>query len=130
MTDANHPSGTDRVHQAAELSGAEPDDVIVNVQGDEPDMPADVIRQVAHLCHATEVDIATVCEPLESSQVNDPNVVKVVRIIQKFTFHRIFLGHHNGCIVTKFEVLPTKLVVIGKRVRSDAKAVLPQQFKK
>lgn len=87
MTDANHPSGTDRVHQAAELSGAEPDDVIVNVQGDEPDMPADVIRQVAHLCHATEVDIATVCEPLESSQVNDPNVVKVVRSDDDFALY-------------------------------------------
>lgn len=79
LTDSALPSGSDRIAAAARARG-EPDSlVIVNLQGDEPRMPAAVIRQVAALAQAPECDIATVCEPLAAEQLFDPNVVKVVR---------------------------------------------------
>lgn len=78
LTDPALPSGTDRIAAAAAANGEPADLVIVNVQGDEPRMPAAVIRQVATLA-AGACDMATVCEPLSEAQLFDPNVVKVVR---------------------------------------------------
>ena len=84
MTSPAHQSGTDRIAQAAALRGESPEAVIVNLQGDEPFMPAAVIRQVAAALAADpQVDIATVCEPVDTlAQWQDPNVVKVVRDVR------------------------------------------------
>lgn len=79
MTSPALPSGTDRIAAAAQARGEAHDLVIVNVQGDEPRMPAAVIRQVAMLAQDTTCDIATICEPLAQAQLFDTNVVKVVR---------------------------------------------------
>lgn len=79
MTAADLPSGSDRIAAAARALGVPDDQVIVNLQGDEPAMPAAVIRQVAALAHDPVCDIATVCAPLAASQLFDPNVVKVTR---------------------------------------------------
>jgi 3-deoxy-manno-octulosonate cytidylyltransferase (CMP-KDO synthetase) len=79
MTSADLASGSDRIAAAARARGEAADQVIVNVQGDEPRMPAAVIRQVARLALDAECDIATVCEPLADEQLFDTNVVKVVR---------------------------------------------------
>lgn len=79
MTSPALPSGSDRIAAAARARGEADEQVIVNVQGDEPCMPAAVIRQVAALVHDTACDIATVCEPLAAAQLFDANVVKVVR---------------------------------------------------
>ena len=79
MTSADLASGSDRIAAAARARGEPEGQVIVNVQGDEPRMPAAVIGQVAALAADRACDIATVCEPLEAAQLFDPNVVKVVR---------------------------------------------------
>jgi 3-deoxy-manno-octulosonate cytidylyltransferase (CMP-KDO synthetase) len=79
MTAPALPSGSDRIAAAARQRGEPEDQVIVNVQGDEPRMPAAVIRQVALLAAEPGCDIATVCEPLAAVHLFDPNVVKVVR---------------------------------------------------
>ncbi|MGR8918360.1 MAG: 3-deoxy-manno-octulosonate cytidylyltransferase [Gammaproteobacteria bacterium] len=79
MTSAACASGTDRVAEAAARREEADECVIVNLQGDEPEMPASVIRQVAALAAEPGCDMATVCEPLSAAQVFDPNVVKVVR---------------------------------------------------
>lgn len=81
MTDPALPSGSDRVAAAA-AARQEPDtQVIVNLQGDEPFMPAAVIAQVAGLLAGTDApDMATVCEPLATREdYANPNVVKVAR---------------------------------------------------
>lgn len=81
LTSSSHPSGTDRIAEAVAARG-EPDNVIiVNVQGDEPLLPAAVIGQVAALVGASDdIDIATICEPIHDlAAVTDPNIVKVVR---------------------------------------------------
>lgn len=79
MTDPALPSGTDRIAAACAARGLAADAVVVNVQGDEPHMPSAVIEQVASVVAAGGCDMASVCEPLEESQVFDTNVVKVVR---------------------------------------------------
>jgi 3-deoxy-manno-octulosonate cytidylyltransferase (CMP-KDO synthetase) len=53
MTSAQHPSGTDRLQEVAAKMGWSADDIIVNVQGDEPLIPPQVINQVAANLAAT-----------------------------------------------------------------------------
>jgi 3-deoxy-manno-octulosonate cytidylyltransferase (CMP-KDO synthetase) len=80
MTRSDHPTGTDRLAEAAQAIGLAPDAIVVNVQGDEPLLPADVIRGVADaLERAPDAAIATACHPLtEAAEFFSPNVVKVV----------------------------------------------------
>lgn len=80
MTASTHPSGTDRVEEAARATDA---DVVVNVQGDEPQLdPAQVDLVVSTLLGAGDGDgaeVATLAFPLSSAdELADPNLVKVV----------------------------------------------------
>ena len=78
MTRADHRCGTDRLAEAAEILGLSDEDVVINVQGDEPDMPADCIDQLAELILQTDAPMATLATPLPRAVANDPNRVKVV----------------------------------------------------
>jgi 3-deoxy-manno-octulosonate cytidylyltransferase (CMP-KDO synthetase) len=80
MTKADHPSGTDRLQEVVHNLGFYADDIVVNVQGDEPLIPPRVINQVAHNLRAEpEAGIATLSEPIEDiASLLNPNVVKVV----------------------------------------------------
>lgn len=80
MTDSAHTSGTDRIAEVAARRGWDDEDVVVNLQGDEPLMPGTLIAQVAGALAADgDAQIATACVPMESLQeYQDPNVVKVV----------------------------------------------------
>jgi 3-deoxy-manno-octulosonate cytidylyltransferase (CMP-KDO synthetase) len=80
MTAPNHPSGTDRIAEVARARGWAANDVVVNLQGDEPLMPAALVRQVAALLEsAPQAEIATLATPIGSvAELLDPNVVKVV----------------------------------------------------
>jgi len=80
MTSAEHPSGTDRLQEVVHSLGFYADDIVVNVQGDEPLVPPRVINQVAHnLAAVPDASIATLSEPIEDlASVMNPNVVKVV----------------------------------------------------
>jgi 3-deoxy-manno-octulosonate cytidylyltransferase (CMP-KDO synthetase) len=80
MTRAEHLSGTDRIAEVAALRGWSDSTIVVNVQGDEPQLPPALIDQVAALLekHA-DAEIATLCTPITSvHEFLDPNVVKVV----------------------------------------------------
>jgi 3-deoxy-manno-octulosonate cytidylyltransferase (CMP-KDO synthetase) len=81
MTDPALASGTDRIAAAVRQRDEPADSVIVNVQSDEPELPAVVIRQVAAMIRGDRgIDIATVCEPIETpADLDDPNIVKVTR---------------------------------------------------
>jgi 3-deoxy-manno-octulosonate cytidylyltransferase (CMP-KDO synthetase) len=81
MTSCAHASGTDRIAEVARRLGWADDEIVVNVQGDEPLIPVSVVRQVARLLEsATEAAIATLAVPVESlEEYLDPNAVKVVR---------------------------------------------------
>lgn len=76
MTRPDHPSGTDRVAEAATVYGA---DVVVNIQGDEPLIEPAVIDALADvLLSDTGWDMATAAVPIEAGEAQDPAVVKVV----------------------------------------------------
>jgi len=80
MTSGAHETGTDRIAEVAAQRGWPADAIVVNLQGDEPLMPAVLVRQVAALLarHAT-ADIATLAGPLAGLEAFlDTNVVKVV----------------------------------------------------
>jgi len=80
MTRADHLSGSDRVLEVVERLGLHIDDIVINVQGDEPLMPALVLGQLANALANSEAGVATLCERIHSrAEVFNPNVVKVVR---------------------------------------------------
>jgi 3-deoxy-manno-octulosonate cytidylyltransferase (CMP-KDO synthetase) len=80
LTREDHPSGTDRIAEAAALLGLGPDAVVVNVQGDEPLIEPGLIRAVALLLESSpEAAIATACHAIrDAGEFFNPNVVKVV----------------------------------------------------
>ena len=80
MTRSDHPSGSDRVLEAAQRAGWPDDRIVVNLQGDEPLMPPPLIDQVAEaLAKSPRAGVATLMAPLERpSDAFDENVVKVV----------------------------------------------------
>ena len=84
MTSSEHQSGTDRLAEVVTQLNLSDDDVVVNVQGDEPLMPAAVINQVAeNLCLHVHASAATLSEPIDDiDSVFNPNAVKVVRNLQ------------------------------------------------
>jgi 3-deoxy-manno-octulosonate cytidylyltransferase (CMP-KDO synthetase) len=80
MTSATHASGSDRIAEIAGRHGWSGDDIVVNVQGDEPLLPPVLIGQAVNLLIATNgAAIATLAVPIDSeADFLDPNVVKVV----------------------------------------------------
>lgn len=80
MTSDQHSTGTDRLAEAMLKMGYDEDDIIVNVQGDEPLIPIENVQQVAdNLALNTEAAVATLCEPLHDiKEIMNPNIVKVV----------------------------------------------------
>jgi 3-deoxy-manno-octulosonate cytidylyltransferase (CMP-KDO synthetase) len=80
MTRADHATGTDRLAEAAQQLGLADDEIVVNVQGDEPLLDAALIRGMAALLAArADAAIATACHPIDNvAEAFNPNVVKVV----------------------------------------------------
>lgn len=80
LTRPEHPSGSDRLAQACDLLGLADEDIVVNVQGDEPMIDPALIDQVAMLLAArTEASMATAAHAIDAvDDLRNPNVVKVV----------------------------------------------------
>ena len=80
MTSSTHQSGTDRLQEVATAASLGDQHIVVNVQGDEPLIPAKVIDQVAsNLAQHPQSAMATLIEKINDySTVLDPNAVKVV----------------------------------------------------
>ncbi|MDD2762050.1 MAG: 3-deoxy-manno-octulosonate cytidylyltransferase [Methylomonas sp.] len=80
MTDPNHRSGTERIAEVAQVMDWCEDDIVVNLQGDEPLIPPEYIRDVAAaLAGQTEAGIATLAARIgDADEVFNPNAVKVV----------------------------------------------------
>jgi 3-deoxy-manno-octulosonate cytidylyltransferase (CMP-KDO synthetase) len=80
ITASEHRSGTERIAEVLERLGERDDAIVVNLQGDEPQLPGALIGQVASLLQMSEnAAVATLYEPIpETAELFDPNVVKVV----------------------------------------------------
>jgi 3-deoxy-manno-octulosonate cytidylyltransferase (CMP-KDO synthetase) len=77
MTSPGCRTGTDRVAEAARMLGTDP---IVNLQGDEPVFPPDLVSRMAEAAMSTRgVDIVTACHPIrDEEEMRNPHAVKVV----------------------------------------------------
>jgi len=76
LTRADHPNGTSRLAEAAKKLGLAPDAIVVNVQGDEPEIEASVID--AAIGALGNSPVATVASPMKEDDAANPNIVKVV----------------------------------------------------
>ena len=80
MTLPTHLSGTERLAEAVEALEYDDDEIIINVQGDEPLIPPEMINQLARdLGENENVKMASICEPIQNLEdLLNPNIVKVV----------------------------------------------------
>jgi 3-deoxy-manno-octulosonate cytidylyltransferase (CMP-KDO synthetase) len=83
MTSPQHASGTDRIAEIVRAKGFAADDIVVNLQGDEPMMPPAVIDGVSEALRARpHIDIASAVAPIRSlAEFVDPSCVKALRSI-------------------------------------------------
>lgn len=113
MTRADHPTGTDRVAEAAERLGLQGHAIVVNVQGDEPLVAPELIRAVAALlAEKPRAAIATACHPIQHwHELVDPNAVKVVLDRAGFAryFSRAPIPWARDAFATQAELLPEGL---------------------
>jgi len=88
MTRADHPSGTDRLAECAAQLRWRDDQIVVNLQGDEPFAPPEGIRAVAEVLAAAGTEMATLATPIADSEtLFDANAVKVVRDARGFALY-------------------------------------------
>lgn len=79
MTNSSHNSGTNRLAEAAAVLGLADDEIVVNVQGDEPLIPPELIARVAAKLAASAAPMATAAHPVHDfAEFANPNCVKVV----------------------------------------------------
>jgi 3-deoxy-manno-octulosonate cytidylyltransferase (CMP-KDO synthetase) len=80
LTHADHPTGTDRLAEAADALQLADETIVANVQGDEPLLPPEVVARVADLlAQRQDCAMATAAHPLaDAAEFFNPNVVKVV----------------------------------------------------
>ncbi|MGO4892853.1 3-deoxy-manno-octulosonate cytidylyltransferase [Flavobacterium sp. W21_SRS_FM6] len=89
MTAAHHESGTERLAEVIEMEGMLSHEVVVNVQGDEPFIPAVNIQQVAENLHQhQQAEMATLAVKItDVEEAFNPNVVKVITDKQGFALY-------------------------------------------
>ncbi|QLK60642.1 3-deoxy-manno-octulosonate cytidylyltransferase [Enterobacteriaceae bacterium Kacie_13] len=88
LTRADHQSGTERLAEVIELCQFADDEIIVNVQGDEPLIPPVIICQVAENLANSEAGMSTLAVPIETAEeAFNPNAVKVVRNAQGYAMY-------------------------------------------
>ena len=125
MTSDTHISGTDRVFEAASILSLEKDQLIINLQGDEPFMPVDLINTLVDDYANNECDVITASHPIQLNEdFTNPNCVKVssessyatdfIRIPSKEPLE--LLNRHIGIYGYTFETLE-KLVALEPSAR-------------
>ena len=78
LTSQNHQSGTDRINEAASKLSLSEDEIIVNVQADEPFIEEAVVKSVIERAKNTDAMITSACKKIDLTHVKDPNLVKVI----------------------------------------------------
>lgn len=88
MTRADHQSGTERLAEVTEICGFDDNEIIVNVQGDEPLIPPAIVRQVASNLAQSQAGMATLAVPIrDAEEAFNPNAVKVVMDSQGYALY-------------------------------------------
>ncbi len=110
LTRSSHQSGTDRLAEVVQKMNIAAETIIVNVQGDEPLIPAENISQLAQLLHSDiSAVMATLSTPIKTkAELNDPNVVKVIsdELKNALYFSRSVIPHdRDGNIQSNTEIM-------------------------
>jgi len=80
MTSDRHHSGTDRIMEAAAGMGLHQDDIVLNIQGDEPALEPEMLEQLlGPLISSPEIKMTTLARTIDYKSAQSPHVVKVVR---------------------------------------------------
>ncbi len=112
LTRHDHRSGSDRLAEVIQRLGWPAETIVVNLQGDEPTMPAELIVQVARdLAGQTVAQVATLATPIRDIKtLFDPHAVKVVMDAQgqALYFSRAPIPWHRDEFIAHAEKLPTK----------------------
>lgn len=109
MTSVDHASGTDRLAECGRIAGWAAEQIVVNLQGDEPFAPAVGIRAVAALLANGDAPMSTLATPVEdAATLFDPNAVKVVRnaLGDAMYFSRAPIPWHRDAFAESRDVLP------------------------
>ena len=96
MTNTDHPSGTDRIMEAAAKLNLPPDSVVVNIQGDEPALEPDMLTQLVRPFNAGNVQVTTLARKISTTEVENSDLVKVVFAAdgRALYFSRSPIPHH------------------------------------
>jgi len=82
LTSQNHQSGTDRIYEAAQILQLKDDEIIINVQGDEPFIETEVVQAIYNLTKKTSkqsnIMMNSCYKRITNPEADDPNIVKVV----------------------------------------------------
>ncbi len=80
MTDKNHQSGSDRIKEAADIIGLNENNIVINMQGDEPFLEPEILDAVKKelLSNKNEFNMVSCYKKINELQAEDPNLVKVV----------------------------------------------------
>jgi len=80
MTSVHHMCGTDRIAETVSQLGLDEEEIVVNIQGDEPLLPVPAVKKVVEgLIHHPDAKASTLCTPIfDNHSILDPNIVKVV----------------------------------------------------
>lgn len=108
MTRSDHPSGTDRIAEVARALGLAPDEVVVNLQGDEPLIDPALLAACASRISAG-VPMATCAHPItDAADLFNPNVVKVVldKAGRALYFSRAAIPWHRDAFAQSRQALP------------------------
>jgi len=113
ITRADHPTGTDRLAEAAVQLALPASGIVVNVQGDEPLLEPALIREMAALLEgAADAAIATACHPItDAREAFNPNVVKVALDARNYAlyFSRATIPWARDAFAARTDELPAGL---------------------
>ena len=115
LTRSDHASGTDRLAEVVATLGLADDEIVVNVQGDEPLIEPALIDRLADLMHDTGVPMATMAHPVhDAADMFNPNVVKVVldHSGRALYFSRAPIPYARDAFAQDVNVLPQDLPVL------------------
>jgi 3-deoxy-manno-octulosonate cytidylyltransferase (CMP-KDO synthetase) len=137
MTRTDHPSGTDRVLEAAQKLELPLDSVVVNIQGDEPALNPAMLTQLLQPFKVPEIQVTTLARQIHAGEAQKPDLVKVVFGQQgralyfsraPIPYHRDLKNHkHHGHIgIYAFRLPVLQKFVILTRGRLEVTEKLEQ----
>ena len=117
MTDSKHISGTDRVFEAATKLNIKDDDLVINLQGDEPFMPLDLLSKLIHDFTNNECDVISASHPIYNEEdIANINCVKVIINTNGYaeTFERNLTKKSNNNVMRHIGIYGYKYKTLSK----------------